>query len=732
MSLNHRAVICITWLCCCVVRQASAQGICLPLDNPLPAEPPAAEGESERLEILAGDFELSGEEAVVSEEVEIRYLDGTLSAERATYDRNRERFEAGGRVTFSDSDIVIFGEDAALDTLKEEISFGAAGFDLPKRAARGSAGEIRLSSDKTVSLSTVMFTSCPPERTTWELLAKELKLDVEEGFGTARGVKLEFKGVPILYSPYLTFPIDDQRKSGFLTPHFAERDRTGLDIGIPYYFNLAPNYDLLLEPNYLRKRGVQLNSEFRYLMPRSEGQFTLEYLPDDSETNATRNYINLQHETSFGQGWKLITGIEEVSDENYFEDLGSSLSVTSQTHLNRYLDLAFFAPRWSLLTRFQNYQTIDALIAPEDRPYERVPQMLFEGRWSGRLVGFDSVTELVNFDRDIGVTGWRLDSTQELSLRFARAGRYLTPAVALRSTNYYLNDLAPGENDTPTRSLPIFSIDSGIKFERSAGKNSGWIQTLEPRMLYVNVPFEDQSQLPVFDTIMPDFNLIQLFRKYQFVGPDRISDKEQLSFGITTRFIDSDTGRERLSATLGQTRFLETQTVSLPNGGLTDSRESDYVAELSVNLGETWNLDVGYQWNGETDSTARSETRFEYRPQDDRLFSLAYRFRRGLLEQSDLSMVWPVGDRWRVIGRYSYSLLEEEPLEQFVGWEYDACCWRIRVVGRQYVSRRTGVTDNALSIELELKGLTQRSRSPEELLDRGILGYRRIAGSTLQ
>ena len=696
----------------------------------MPAYPgdDAAEPEDGRLEILADGFRFESESSAdFFGQVRLRYHGGTLTAERMRVEE--AHVDVVGRVLFGNEDMTVFAENAELDRQAREISFGAAGFNLPKRPARGSAENIRISDAKTMSLTALEFTTCPEDDVDWQLLARELEIDSEAGFGTARGVKLRFKGVPILYAPYFTFPIDDQRKSGFLTPQIAERERTGLDISVPYYFDLAPNYDLTVEPRYLRRRGMQINSDFRYLLPRSEGGLAFDYLPDDNQTNDSRGYVNLQHETFFGRGWQLIAGIEEVSDESYFEDMGDSLSVTSQTHLNRFLDVGFFAPRWSLRSRLQNYQTIDVLIDPADRPYERVPQMVFEGLWSARVLTFDSATELVNFDREVGVTGWRLDSTQELSARLARAGMYLTPAVAWRQTNYWLDEAAAGANDMPSRGLPIGSLDTGLRLEREAGETGRWIHTLEPRLLYVNVPFEDQSQLPVFDTIVPDFNLVQLFRKYQFVGPDRVADTDQLSFGVTTRLIDAADGEERLSATFGRTHYLDPQTVSLPGQLLSGASDSDYVAELGVSLSSKWNLDVGYQWNSETDSTVRSETRFEYRPQIDRLFGVGYRLREGLLEQGDLSMVWPLGSRWRFIGQYSYSLLEEEPLEQFVGLEYEACCWRARLTGRRYISRRTGETDSAISIQLELKGLTQRSTSPEELLDRGILGYRRFSGA---
>jgi len=727
------------WLCAVLARQSFAQDLCLPTSDapsrdtagePTAADAsPSPDADSDKIELEVQSFELGGDASdkqFSSTKTQIHYGEGVITAESANFDKNN--VEMLGRVTFETPDVKVYGEDAEVDGRGETIRFKGAGFDLPKRPARGSAEDIVIQSDSRVSLLNVLFTTCPIDDPDWELKARDINFDVNGGLGTGHGVKLNFKGVPILYAPYFSFPLDNRRKSGFLTPNISERDRTGFDLSVPYYLNIAPNYDLTLEPRYMSKRGVQVRSDFRYLQRNSEGQLGWEYLPHDDETGESRSYVNFHHQSLWSDNWQLLTGIEEVSDDIYFEDLGSSLSVTSQTHLNRFVDLSYYTPYWSLLTRLQNYQTIDTTLTDEERPYERVPQMVYAGRWFGRRFGFDSSAELVNFERNVGVTGWRIDSTQEVSMRFARAGMYLTPAVALRQTAYWLAEesTAPGSDDTVSRSLPVSSIDTGMKFERDAGRGKTWLQTLEPRMLYVNVPFEDQSDLPVFDTILPDFNLVQLFRKYQFVGPDRIADTEQFSYGLTTRLIDAK-GTERLTATLGQTRYLSAQRVALPGAVPNNGNDSDYVAEMSLRR-DLWDLDVGYQWNNDADSTSRAETRFEYRPKDDRLFGFGYRYRRGFIEQGDLSVVWPAGDKWRVIGRYSYSFLETEPLEQFVGWEYEACCWRFRMVGRRYVSRSTGETDSAISIQLELKGLSQGAPAPEELLDRGILGYRSIAG----
>ena len=713
-----------------LARQALAQDLCLPEPPPAPlpsaasVAQPAPGPPDKTIVVESNDLNVGRDSAAeFSNQVTIHYQGATINAESATFDR--DNVEALGSVTLTAPDVVVRAEDLELDAEAETMQFSSASFDLPKRPARGSGEHIKLSSAGFMSVANVLFTTCPVNNKSWELSAREIDFDMNAGLGTAHGVKLDFKGVPILYSPYFSFPIDNQRKSGFLTPSIGQRDRTGLDLAAPYYFNLAPNYDLLVTPRYMSKRGMQVNNEFRYLLPASSGQLHFEYLPDDREVDASRHYLNFRHDTHFGDDWRVGVSLEDVSDDTYFEDLRTSLAAASVTHLNRYVDLTYYAPSWSMLTRVQDYQTIDSTLPDDQRPYQREPQMLFAGRWLGPRIGFDSQTELVNFDRNVGVTGWRLDSTEEFSMRFARSGMYLTPAVAWRQTNYWLDDnsVAPGTNTTPSRGLSVTSLDTGMRFEREAG-DSGRLQTLEPRLLYVHVPFVDQSQLPVFDTITPDFNLVQLFRKYQFVGPDRVADTNQVSFGVTTRLIDSK-GSERLTATLGQTRYLEAQHVSLPGVTPNSVNASDYVAEMSLDR-NVWNLDLGFQWNSETNSTARAETRFEYRPQNDRLFGFGYRFRQDLLEQGDVSVVWPVAERWRIIGSYSYSFLESQALEQFLGWEYDACCWRFRTVARRYVSR-TGQQDSAIQFQLELKGLSQNARAPEDLLDRGILGYRSVS-----
>ena len=719
---------------------AAAQQLCFPeavdlpaVDLPVPEPALTREGD-ERLTISAGQINLVADNIVeFGGEVAFRYGERSISAERASFDLRTETAQVNGTVAYRDRQVAIYGEDAAVDTRGRIITFRGGGFELPLRGAQGTAEAIQIRGDNTIGLRSVNFTTCVTDPPDWELLARELEMDVDEGFGTARGFRLMFKGIPVLASPWLTFPLDDRRKSGVLTPSFTNRDSTGLDISMPVYLNLAPNYDLTFTTRYMRRRGSQAISEFRYLLPRTEGQVRFEYLPKDADLGFTRHYLSYVNETALSEAWRIEADIQDISDFFYFEDMHNNLSVASQTHLNRAIELSYRAPRWSFLGRIQDVQTIDPFIGPDSEPYRRVPQFLISGNWRRNVFRMTSRNELVQFDRPIGTTGWRLDLDEELSLDFRRPGMFLTPALALRQTNYLLDEESVERFGFPdgvreadiSRTLPIASLDAGLTFERTAPAR-GWVQTLEPRALYVHVPFEEQSHLPLFDTIEPTFNFVQLFRKYRYLGTDRIADTDQISVGVTTRLLDLESGRERLSGTLGQTRYLSPQRVTLHRKSFPLGSASDYIAEVVMSLQPSWRLGVDYQWDSEAAETSRTEARFEYRPRQDRMLGVAYRYQGGVLEQGDFSVAWPVGGAWKIIARANYSFLDEKPLERFLGWEFVSCCWRMQVYGRDYISRRTGESDRSLTIQFLLRGFTDPGESAETLLERGILGYRRF------
>ena len=380
-----------------------------------------------------------------------------------------------------------------------------------------------------------------------------------------------------------------------------------------------------------------------------------------------------------------------------------------------------------MLGRFQEYQTIDETILPTDQPYRRLPQIRVNGSWPnqplGLRYGFDG--ELVYFDRNVGVTGWRLHAAPQVELPIENSGWFITPGAVLEHTAYELENLAPGQTEDPSRTLPIASLDTGMILERSVRSSRGWIQTLEPRVLYVHIPHREQSDLPVFDTIVPDLNLVQLYRKNRFLGVDRIADTDQLSIGITSRILNVSNGKELVTATIGQALYLSKQGVSLPGQPITLSESSDYIAEVRFLLYENLNFDLGYQWGTGESGTTKSEARIQYRPQENKILNLSYRFRKESLEQGDVSWSWPVAKSWNFVGRYNFSFRDNEALEQFFGIEYESCCWGLRLVTRRHISSRDGTRDSSFGLQLVLKGMTSVGTKADRLLEHGILGYSR-------
>ena len=645
-------------------------------------------------------------------------------ANSAEYDPDTLSLMLAGDVRYRDPASEITSDSAEVSYSTGRVSFRGAEFQLGQ-GGRGAADDIQIAQEGTIRLGEVSYTTCPPGSDDWILQAERIELDTNSGQGTAKNVALRFKGVPFLYAPRLTFPLGDARKTGFLAPEIGSTGRSGNDLRVPYYWNITENFDATFTPRLMTDRGVQLAAEFRYMTDRDNGQVQVEYLPDDDVVRSTRTFVDIEHRTQFASGWRGLIDAGDVSDGGYFEDLRGSLTATSVTHLNRSLLFDFYGRNWSFLGRAQAYQTIDETIAPIDEPYRRVPQLRFEGSLPKRTLGFGAGVdgELVNFDRDIGVTGWRLDLRPTVDWRLEEPGWFVHPEVALRHTRYDLENTAPGQRDDPTRTLPIASLDSGFVLERTVDSKRGWIQTLEPRLLYVHTPFREQSDLPVFDTIEPDLNLVQLFRKNRFLGVDRVADADQLSIGVTSRVVDSASGAELLTATIGQTRYLSEQGVSLPDEDDVANLSSDYIAELRLLLFDNFNLDVGHQWGDGTRGTTRSEARLQYRPAANKILNFAYRFRRGSLEQGDVSWSWPVSQSWNFVGRYNYSLRDREVLEQFFGLEYESCCWGLRLVTRRFVSTRQGTRDSSVGLQLVLKGMASVGTSADRILERGILGY---------
>ena len=685
----------------------------VPLDNP-----DTVVFEAGRVEAQVGDEPT----ARMSGGVRLQSGDKLVGAETARYDPVGQAVFLEGGVRYEDPGSQVVSDSAEFSYQSGRIRFETAEFLLGGDNGRGAAAALEINQDGNLILDGVEYTTCPAGSEDWLLHGKSIQLDTVAGVGTAKGVRLQFKGVPILYAPYLSFPIGDARKSGVLSPRIGSAGRSGNEISVPYYWNIAPNYDATITPRLLTDRGVQFETQFRYLTEQNDGVISADYLSDDKELNDSRLHVFVKHRTQFDNGWRNQFEYREVSDSQYFEDLGGSLSASSLTELNRSLRFDYATDQFSLFAQVQDYQTIDDAILPADEPYRRLPQLLASGTWPFSFLRLGIDGEIVNFDRDVGVTGWRLNAAPSIRLPIKRPGWFLVPTVSLDHTRYALDNTTPGSADSPTRTVPIASLDAGAVLERSI-RSSDRIQTIEPRLLYVSIPFRNQDDLPVFDTIAPDINLVQLFRENRFLGVDRIGDTDQLSIGVTSRILDVSSGRELMTATLGQTRYFGDRSVTLPGASMSTAEESDYIAQVGFLLWENLNFDIGHQWGTGQVRTTKSEARLQYRPDKQKILNLAYRFRRDSLEQGDLSWSWPVSKQWNFVGRYNFSFRDEEVLEQLFGLEFESCCWGLRLVSRRHISTRDGTRDSSFGLQLVLKGMTSVGTAADNMLERGILGY---------
>ncbi|MCU0975621.1 MAG: LPS assembly protein LptD [Steroidobacteraceae bacterium] len=706
--------------------QAAGQD-CGPPPAPPGAEPEVtedAEGVEPRIEITSdgAEFGRSGEGRLLGHVV-VRQGSRTLTAETATFNAETRDFQVEGSVEYRDPRLLVGGDKGNWSSTAGGVFTGTR-FELPERPARGTAGRLQLTPNGDLGLEDVLFTTCPAGNDDWLLLAGSIDIDREAQQGTGRDVKLEFLGVPILYLPWISFPAGPARKSGFLFPSIGTSSRSGFEFGIPYYFNLATNYDARFEPRYLSRRGLELGGEFRYLTQRSRGKLDGSFLPSDDLANRDRSYLHLDHVTDLTDRLRLTAAGENVSDDQYFEDFRSGVEGTSVTQVERHAGLQWLGEGWRVEALAQDFQVIDQRIDALDRPYARLPQVVGSARGRLGLLGLHAEIEgeAVYFDRNAGVTGARLDLAPRLSLPLGGAGWFLEPSAAWRYTGYALDGTEAGADDAPSRDAPILALDAGLVFDRLATRDGRLSQTLEPRVLYTYIPFRDQADLPVFDTGLPDLDLVQLFRSNRYVGADRLGDANQLAYGITTRLLQTDSGRQFLAATIGQKVYLQSPRVTLDDEAPERRASSDVVGELELNAYRNWSLRLATQYDTDASSTVLSRFGLQYRAARDKVVNVGYRYREGRIEQWEASAAWRFSPRWSAFGSRVYSLKDDQGIDAFLGVEYASCCWRLRLVGRRYLSNRTGEQDTSLTVQLELNGLSSVGNT-DAFLERGIRGY---------
>ena len=662
----------------------------------------------------------------------IEYLGRKLSAENALYNQKTGELTVNGPMSFLGDGIQLESNDAYLNLENEQFSTGQTEYELNLNGNRavGSASAMEGLPNGDFTLEGATYSTCPPGDRSWYIKADSLELFPEEGIGKARNLKLVFKGVPILAVPAFSFPISDKRKTGFLAPAIGRGENTGLELEIPWYWNVRPNFDATFTPRFLSKRGVQLQSELRYLNRQGIWQLDHEYLKDSERNDQTRHFTQLRHSGRFNRQFTSEVSASRVSDRDYLDDLGNSLELASITHLEQRADIRFDDGNVQALARLQGFQTVDEAIAPADRPHERLPQLRLDAT-SGRLplgLRTDLSSEFVFFDKDDDITGTRVDFMPRVSIPVIRDAWFFRPSASYRFTHYSLNNTGDTISADSSRNTTSLSVDSGLFFDRLLD-DKGTIQTLEPRVFYLRVPFVDQDNIAVFDSSEFDFNISQLFRDNRFSGADRVADADQVSLALTTRIISGTDGRELFSASVGQIRYFKDRRIQLPvDAGVETRSTSDFVAEFDTRLARSWIAKGNIQYNGADKETVRGSLSLSYRPDQDHIANITHRIVDDDLnqrtEQIDLSGLWRINDEWRIAGRYNYSLDANTSIESLLGLEYDSCCWAVRFAARRFISDDGEDHDISVYFQLVLKGLAPLGQDYGELIENAVAGYK--------
>ena len=614
------------------------------------------------------------------------------------------------------------------------VSGGTETRAAPTFDGRGAAERILFEGPGQFRAQQASFTTCEPGNDGWQLRSQDLQIYQDKGVGIARNATVDFEGTPIFYTPYLSFPLHQERKSGFLTPHYGSTSTSGFEVSVPYFWNLAPNYDLTVTPRPMSKRGLQLRSEFRYLQPEYRGNFYYEVLPDDRLSDSSRQLLTLKHTQTLWTDWTAVIDLNKVSDAKYFTDLSTSVALTSQTNLVRQASLSRGGAwgnsgTYAFNALIQGWQTLQTdPLAPLTPPYSRRPQLSLTAQNSKTLGGdFDFLGSYADFYHPTLARGKRLMAYPSLSFPWQSAGAYVTPKIGVHMTRYFMDPNTSGLADA-SRVVPTFTVLSGLTFERNANIfGSDYIQTLEPKAYYVYIPFRDQSRLPNFESGLLDINFATIFTENQFSGQDRINNANHLTLGGSSRLINPKNGFEVLRASLAQRYYFSAQQISLPGvpPPNNQSSRSDLMAALSGSVAPNLTANAGWQYTADTNQTQSSSLSLRYQPQQGKVLNLAYRQNvNSAIRQFDLSGQWPIASHWNAVGRWNYSVLDKRMLEGLAGMEYDGGCYVFRIVAHR-LSTATTAANTSIFLELELNGMTRVGSNSLDLLRRNVSGYTR-------
>lgn len=675
-----------------------------------------------------------GQNLEASGNVELRRNKGVVTADKLHYTVPTDVVEANGNVCLKQQGVTLTGPKLDYNMGSQVGTMSKPVFTLNSKESsnqfsrmsvnpRGNADVINFEGENQFRLKNASYTTCPAGDDDWYLRVKDLQIDNTRQVGTAHSAIIEFKGTPILYTPWIDFPLDNRRRSGLLAPTFGTTGKSGAEISIPWYWNIAPNYDATFNPRFMTKRGLQMGSEFRYLSENYRGFLSGEFLAD-RVTDTSRWSVFTQHDQVFAPGWAGRVVYQRVSDSNYFRELSNQISATSLTNLNQEAVLTYQAEWWSASARVQQFQTLQDPNAPVIPPYSRLPQLTWRALRSNDYgLEFSLNNELTRFAHPTLINGTRVVAYPSVSLPLLNDFGFIKPKIGVHYTNYMLDSTATTSTDNVSRTLPIMSVDSGMYFDRNIQfLNRKYQQSLEPRLYYVYIPYKDQSTLPNFDSAEMDLNYAQLFTENRFVGSDRINDANQLTMAMTSRLVDIENGLERLRVAVGQRLYFSPQQVTLPGGTPTNNKSSDILASIGGQINEAWRAEAAVQYNTQLNQTVRNSYTASYRPAPGKVMNFSYRTISGEINQVDFSTQWPIAPRWYGMMRYNYSIRDKRIVEGLAGLEYNGGCWAARGVF-QTIATASNTTSTSFFIQLELNGLGRLGSNPLDVLKLSVPGY---------
>ncbi|MFN4236317.1 MAG: LPS-assembly protein LptD [Vogesella sp.] len=661
----------------------------------------------------------------------------TFEADWLEYYVDKQYVRAGQRAVMRQAGSTVEGDnlESYLDQDTGSADNAAFSFKDNGRTLRGNAERLTMQGKGKYQLQGSRANTCDPNDDSWYLKAGTIDLDYGRNIGVARHARVEFQGVPILYTPWIDFPLDGNRKSGLLFPT-VKTGSDGLQLAVPYYWNIAPNYDATITPTYMEQRGTMLGLEGRYLQADYQGKLSTEQL-DDRQLGKKRHLWQFSHQQTINPALGFSLNGTTVSDSDYFKDFGDRNSAAANVNLERVATLSY-NPGWASFTvKAQRYQTLQDSTGSVDEPYARLPQIIATSSQQLGSLRVNLESELTRFSHGKKQEGVRSVLYPSVSWALEQPWGFVRPKLGLHYTQYQLDSYGSQAARTLNRSLPVTSVDSGLVFEREDSLHGrSMTQTLEPRLYYVYIPSKDQSALPNFDTSENDFNFAQLFTENRFSGYDRINAANQVTAAVTSRMLDKENGQERLRLAIGQRFYLNKRDTSL-SGSTTQRSQggSDLLLTLGSDLTQAWRMDGSYQYNQTLSKTERYNIQLRYNPAAGKTLSVRYRYgrdeivgsstQRDALRQVDIAGQWPLAQRWYAVARQNYSLRDRKPLEQLLGLEYNQGCWSTRLVGQRYVTDLTK-TKNAVFLQLELKDLSSLGSNPMDTLRLAIPGYSKI------